>query len=57
LLVLWGRKGVLERLYDPIEIWRGWADNVRGEAIDSGHYLPEERPEETLEALRGFFLA
>jgi haloacetate dehalogenase len=55
VLVLWGRKGILEKLYDPIEVWRDWADDVRGRAIDGGHYLAEERPEETLGALEEFF--
>jgi haloacetate dehalogenase len=55
LLVLWGRRGILEKLYDPVEVWRGWADDVRGHAIDSGHYLAEERPDETFSALLGFF--
>ena len=44
LLVLWAAKGILPKLYDPLEVWRGWADDVRGQAIDSGHYLAEERP-------------
>ena len=54
LLVLWGAKGVVGRLYDPLSVWRDWADDVRGQAIDAGHYLAEERPEETLEALLAF---
>jgi haloacetate dehalogenase len=54
VLVLWGAKGVVGRLYDPLDVWRGWADDVRGEAIDAGHYLAEERPDETLRALLGF---
>ncbi len=57
LLVLWGRKGILQKLYDPLEVWRGWADRVSGQAIDSGHYLPEERPQETLRALLDFLRA
>jgi haloacetate dehalogenase len=28
---------------------------VRGRAIDCGHYLPEEAPEETYAELRAFF--
>ena len=55
LLVLWGRHGILEKLYEPLAIWRDWADDVRGQAIDSGHYLAEERPAETLAALLDFF--
>ena len=56
VLVLWGAKGVVGRLYDPLAVWRGWADDVRGEAIDSGHYLAEERPAETLRALLALLL-
>jgi haloacetate dehalogenase len=56
LLVLWGSKGVVGRLYDPLAVWRDWADEVRGEAIDSGHYLAEERPAETLRALLDFLV-
>ena len=37
-------------------IWRDWADDVRGGGIDSGHYLPEEAPEETWSELRSFFI-
>ena len=57
LLVLWAAKGILPKLYDTLEVWRGWADDVRGHAIDSGHYMAEERPQETLVALRDFFAA
>jgi haloacetate dehalogenase len=56
LLVLWGTRGIIEKLYDPLDVWRGWADEVSGQAIDSGHYLAEERPDETLKALLEFLL-
>jgi haloacetate dehalogenase len=39
----------------PLEIWRGWADDVRGSAIDAGHFFPEEAPEEVAAALERFF--
>jgi haloacetate dehalogenase len=55
VLVLWGRRGSLDEWYDVVEIWRGWADDARGRAIDCGHYLPEEAPEETYAELRAFF--
>ena len=55
LLALWGSKGNLEEWYDVPEVWRGWADSVEGRAIDSGHYIPEEAPEETLAEIRAFF--
>ena len=56
VLALWAARGPLERWYDVVSIWRDWAADVRGQALDSGHYLAEERPDETAAALRGFFL-
>ena len=55
MLALWGSRGNLDKWYDVLEVWRGWADDVRGRALDSGHYIPEEAPEETLSELRTFF--
>ena len=56
VLALWAGRDELGRWFDVIETWRRWADDVRGLAIDAGHFLPEERPEEVAEALRAFFL-
>jgi haloacetate dehalogenase len=55
VLVLWAARDELERWYDPIAIWREWADDVRGNGIDCGHYLAEEAPQETYERLYAFF--
>jgi haloacetate dehalogenase len=57
LQVLWGAKGALEAWYDPLAIWRDWADDVTGSAVDSGHFLVEEEPAVVLEALRTFHSA
>ncbi|MBA4116781.1 MAG: alpha/beta hydrolase [Rubrobacter sp.] len=54
LLALWGGKGVVERLYDVPEVWRGYASDVRGRALSCGHFLAEETPEETAEELLSF---
>ncbi len=54
LLALWGEQGVVERLYDVLGVWRGYASDVRGRALPCGHYLAEERPEETAEELVTF---
>lgn len=54
LLVLWGDRGVVGRLYDPMKIWREHATDVRGKALPAGHFLPEEVPEETLKELLAF---
>ena len=51
---LWGRQGLVGKLYDVLAIWRDWANVVEGQAIDSGHYLAEEAPDETLAALKPF---
>jgi haloacetate dehalogenase len=57
VLALWGRAGKLEEWYDVLAIWRDWAEDVRGHALDCGHYLPEEAPEETYAALHAFLAA
>lgn len=57
LLVLWGNAGVVGRLYDPLAIWRAKAADVQGKALPGGHFLPEEAPRETLDALVGFLRA
>jgi haloacetate dehalogenase len=57
LQVLWAGKGALAAWYDPLEVWRAWADDVTGSAIDSGHFLVEEQPGATLAALQAFHTA
>jgi haloacetate dehalogenase len=54
VLVLWGRQGVVEKMFDPLKDWRAVAQDVRGRALDCGHFLPEEKPREVLAALRRF---
>ncbi|MFT5507683.1 MAG: haloacetate dehalogenase [Hyphomicrobiaceae bacterium] len=43
--------------FDPLELWRGWADDVTGTEIDSGHFLAEEKPDETAVAILNFLAA
>jgi haloacetate dehalogenase len=40
---------------DPLALLRGWADDLRGTGIDSGHHVAEEAPEATAEALAAFW--
>lgn len=54
VLCLWGEKGFVGKKYDVIAEWKKWADHVEGKGIPCGHYLPEEAPQETLEALLAF---
>jgi haloacetate dehalogenase len=55
LLALWGAHGIPAQGENPLEVWRRWATDVSGKGIACGHFLPEEAPEETAEALDGFF--
>jgi haloacetate dehalogenase len=55
MLALWGSKGFLKEHYDVLEVWRGWAEEVSGRALDCGHYLPEKAPEDAYAELRAFF--
>ncbi|MET0703929.1 MAG: alpha/beta hydrolase [Mycobacterium sp.] len=55
--VLWSAQGAVQEWYDPIEIWRGWADNVSGQSLPCGHFLPEEQPDLTARLLREFLLS
>jgi haloacetate dehalogenase len=56
LLALWAGRGEVGKWYDVLGIWRDWADDVRGHAIDAGHFMAEEAPDETYAALRAFFV-
>jgi haloacetate dehalogenase len=56
LFALWSETGYVGRHYNPIEIWRDYATDVDGLSLPCGHYLPEEMPDETYTALRGFLL-
>ncbi|MGH2614978.1 MAG: alpha/beta fold hydrolase, partial [Thermomicrobiales bacterium] len=55
VLALWSKHGAVSAWYDALAIWRDWADDVRGRALDCGHFLPEEAPEETYAEFRAFF--
>jgi haloacetate dehalogenase len=56
LLVLWGGRGLMERHFDVLATWREKAAGaVAGRALDCGHFLAEEQPEETATELLGFF--
>ncbi|MBK6806126.1 MAG: alpha/beta hydrolase [Betaproteobacteria bacterium] len=54
LLALWGERGVVHRLFDPMAEWRAVADDVRGRPLSCGHYLAEEAPDATLADLDAF---
>jgi haloacetate dehalogenase len=55
LLVLWSTHDDMETLYDdPVAVWRSWARDVRGHAIESGHHMAEEAPQDVAASLLAF---
>jgi haloacetate dehalogenase len=55
-LVLWGERGVVHRMFKPLELWQAQCNaTVSGQLLPAGHFIPEELPSETAAALRAFF--
>jgi haloacetate dehalogenase len=54
---LWGADGALPRLYaDPLALWRPYAPEVSGRAVDgASHFLVEDAPEEVAADVAEFF--
>jgi haloacetate dehalogenase len=55
MLALWGENGIIGRCFEPLELWRRRARDVRGRALPGGHYLAEELPEKVAAELAAFF--
>jgi haloacetate dehalogenase len=53
--ILWGERGLVGRAYDTMKVWADYADNAIGQQMPSGHFIPEEAPDETVKALLAFF--
>ncbi len=54
-LALWGAHGRPNRGLATLDVWKSWCDEVRGEPLDCGHFIPEEAPEPLAGHLREFF--
>ncbi len=55
-LVLWGERGVVNKLFKPLELWQAQCSaQVSGRLLPAGHFIPEELPIETAAALGAFF--
>jgi haloacetate dehalogenase len=55
-LVLWGERGVVQRLFKPLLLWQAQcAATVSGKALPAGHFIPEQLPQETAQNLAAFF--
>ena len=55
LKVLWGQHGLVNQCFKPLDDWMGVANHVVGNAVPSGHYIPEELPEQLLAETKLFF--
>ena len=56
VLVLHQRGKAEGGLDELLDWWRRWADDVRGQVLNAGHFLMEEAPQETADALLDFFV-
>jgi haloacetate dehalogenase len=55
VLVLWATDDDLPDLYgNVLEIWKAWADDLRGAPIASGHHMAEEAPDALAAELLAF---
>ena len=55
-LVLWGERGTVGKMFKPLDLWQAQCDGrVSGQALPAGHFIPEELPRETADALWSFF--
>jgi haloacetate dehalogenase len=57
LLVLWGERGAMGRLYDVMPIWKERGVSVTGKGLPGGHNLQEDLPDQVLAELREFLKA
>ncbi len=54
-LVLWGERGVVGKLFEPLALWQAQCNaRVTGEAVPAGHFIPEELHALTAERLLAF---
>jgi len=53
LLVLWGEKGAMGRLYDVMAIWRERGAKVSGKGLPAGHNLQEDVPDMVFAEIQG----
>ena len=45
VLALWSAHDLAGRFFEPLAVWRRWAADVHGQALDCGHFLMEEAPD------------
>lgn len=53
-LVMWGQKGVIGKYFDVEAVWESWCEQASFAPMPSGHFIPEEAPDEALAQLNAF---
>lgn len=55
--VLWGKHGVIQAVYSGgLDLWQQCCHlPVRGQGLETGHYIPEEAPERIVQEVKTFF--
>ncbi|KAL4731435.1 hypothetical protein ACLX1H_000401 [Fusarium chlamydosporum] len=59
LRVIWGKHGVIEKGYDAVKEWKEVTDDgvlVEGHSVDSGHYIPEQAPDDVVASIKEFLV-
>jgi haloacetate dehalogenase len=57
VLALWGERGVVDKLFQPVTLWQAQCERaVSGRSVPAGHFLAEELPVETAGTLKEFFV-
>jgi haloacetate dehalogenase len=54
VLVHWGAQEGSMSDAGPLRLWERWASVVEGRPLPSGHFIPEEAPDELVASLHGF---
>ena len=55
LMLLWGTGYLGDKANSPVASWRKWAGDVSEIALDCGHFIVEEEPQQAARAMRDFF--
>jgi len=57
LRVLWGEHGLVNKCFTPVADWlKVSVAAVTGQHVPSGHYIPEECPQELIAEVKAFFV-
>lgn len=55
LFVIWGERGVVNKMFNPIALWQAQCHGkVTGQTLPTGHFVTEEKPNDVAALLRAF---